>query len=42
MDNTNELLKDFIEWLRYKDDVFYAFDNTEDAVKQFINELNKE
>lgn len=30
-------LKEFIEWLRYKDDVFYAFDNTEDVIDEFIN-----
>lgn len=27
----------FIEWLRHKDDVFYAFYNTEDVIDEFIN-----
>lgn len=33
-----ELLEDFIYWLSQKDDVFYAFDDTEKAVKEFLKE----
>ena len=30
------LLEEFIEWLSEKDDVYFAFDNTTEAIKQFI------
>lgn len=29
-------LKEFIEWCSRKDDVFYAFDNTDKAIDEFI------
>jgi len=32
-----QLLEDFIDWLRNKEDVFYASDNTEEVVKEFLN-----
>ena len=36
-----KLLEDFIDYLRDKEDVFYAFDNTEEVVKEFLKQLNK-
>jgi predicted P-loop ATPase len=35
-----ELLIEFIDWLREHEDVYYAFDNTEEVVEEFL-ELNK-
>lgn len=32
-----ELLEDFIYWLRDKEDVFYAFDNPEEVVTELLN-----
>lgn len=37
MEEIKKQLKYFIEWLRHKDDVFYAFYNTEDVIDEFIN-----
>lgn len=31
-----DLLGSFIQWLKTKDDVFYAFDNTDDVIEEFI------
>lgn len=31
-----QLLEDFIDWLRDKEDVFYAFDNTKEVVEEFL------
>lgn len=35
-----ELLEEFIYWLREKDDVFYAFDNPEEVVEEYLKTLN--
>lgn len=32
-----KLLADFIYWLREKEDVYYAFDNPEEVVQEFLN-----
>lgn len=32
-----ELLENFIYWLREKEDVFYAFDNPEEVVTEYLN-----
>lgn len=37
MENISNTLREFIEFLRNKDDVFYAFDDTEDAINEFIS-----
>lgn len=34
-----QLLEDFIDWLKDKEDVFYAFDNTEEVVKEFLKTI---
>ena len=34
------LLVQFIKWLSTKDDVFYAFDNPEEAAEEFLKERN--
>ena len=34
-----KLLEDFIDWLKDKEDVYYAFDNTEEVVKEFLKQL---
>lgn len=34
-----QLLEDFIDYLRDKEDVFYAFDNTEEVVKEFLKQI---
>lgn len=36
--NRYELLEDFIDWLRNKEDVFYVFDETEEAIDRFLKE----
>lgn len=36
MKEIEELLKDFVEWLSDKEDVFYAFENTESAIKEYL------
>ena len=34
-----ELLKEFIDWARdYGEDVFYIFDNTNEAIDEFLNQ----
>ena len=34
-----ELLQDFAEWLRNcGEDAFYIFDNTEEAIDEFLNQ----
>lgn len=33
-----KLLEDFIDWLKDKEDVYYAFDNTEEVVKEFLKQ----
>lgn len=33
-----KLLEDFIDWLKDKEDVYYAFDNTEEVVKEFLEQ----
>ena len=33
-----QLLEDFIDYLRDKEDVFDAFDNTEEVVKEFLKQ----
>ena len=33
-----ELLESFIDWLREKEDVFYAFDDTMKAINEFLEE----
>ena len=34
-----KLLKDFIDWLKDKEDVYYVFDNTEKVVKEFLKTI---
>ena len=34
-----KLLEDFIDWLKDKEDVYYAFDNTEKVVKEFLKTI---
>jgi hypothetical protein len=34
-----ELLQEYIYWLRRKDDVFYAFDNPEEVAIEFLEQL---
>ena len=36
-----QLLEDFIDYLKDKEDVYYAFDNTKEIVKEFLKQLNK-
>jgi hypothetical protein len=36
-----ELLLEFIDWLSEKEDVYYAFDNPEQAIKEFFEQLNE-
>ena len=36
-----ELLIEFINWARNSNDIYYIFDNTEEAVDEFLEE-NKE
>jgi hypothetical protein len=40
--NRQELLKEYIYWLRRKDDVFYAFDNPEEVAIEFLEQLKTE
>ena len=34
-----KLLEDFIDWLKDKEDVYYAFDNTEKVVKELLKTI---
>ena len=34
-----KLLEDFIDWLKDKEDVYYASDNTEKVVKEFLKTI---
>jgi hypothetical protein len=37
-----ELLEDFIDWARdCGQDAWYIFDNTEEAIKEFLKQLKK-
>lgn len=35
------LLEDFIEWAKNQGDVFYIFDNTEEAIEEFLKQRGK-
>ena len=36
-----QLLKDFVKWLQERPEgVFYAFDETEEAIEEFLKERN--
>lgn len=39
MEDNKNLLKSFVEWLSEKEDVFFAFDDPDKAISQFLYEL---
>ena len=42
MDKIKEILVEFMDWLSNKDDVFYAFDNPEKAIDEFLKEIEND
>lgn len=42
MNDQKLLLEEFIEWLSDKDDVYYAFDKTKEAIDEFFQIRKKE
>jgi len=39
MNNNKELLKEFVDWAKdCGEDVWYVFDNTEEAIDAFLNQ----
>ncbi len=41
MDDIRELLSEFIEFLKEKDDVFYAFDKPDKAIDEYIEQRDQ-
>ena len=37
--NNQQLLEEYIYWLREKEDVYYAFDNPEEVAQEFLETL---
>jgi len=41
MKDKQELLEDFIFWLSSKEDVYYAFDNPEEVIQEYLKMVEK-